>query len=102
MNGGFYSCKRRTTSFGAYKENYPKYRFQFNGKNNLILFEKEIGFVNPRYQKRLDSFLIYSQEYDEIIRGISPRNVKNATLERNATFIKDMAVPRIELGISAL
>ena len=60
MNGAFYESKRVNISPGAFREVHPKYRFQFNGKHNLFLFEKLIGFSNPAYQKK---FEFYNQIY---------------------------------------
>lgn len=80
LKGAFYLCKRMRHSIGAYREVYLKYRVQFNRKNNLLLFENKIGFCNPKYKEKFDNFMKYDSEYIPLNR---------------------MAVPRIELGISA-
>lgn len=56
LNGAFYKSKRVNISPGAYKDLHQKYRFQFNGKDNLFLFDKLIGFSNPGYQNKFDFY----------------------------------------------
>jgi hypothetical protein len=61
LNGSFYLCKR--TPDPRWKKENPRYRFQFNGKDNSILFENLVGFVNPKQQRRFDGFIEYSEKY---------------------------------------
>lgn len=57
MLGHFYTCKRKVRDL-RWKTTQPRYRFQFNGMKNLILFNDLIGFVNPKQKKRFVHFLI--------------------------------------------
>lgn len=67
MEGKFYLCKRKnSTEFGE----TPKYRFQFNGKENLLLFNKKVGFANPKHKEKFMKFLKYSEKYDQNIQGV--------------------------------
>ena len=84
LNGHFYECKRVLDT--SFTRNFPNYRFQFNGKKNLLLFDNLIGFVNPKHKKRFDEFIDYSNRYDFI----------------PFAYRKDMALGRVELPISAL
>lgn len=69
MNGSFYLAKRK--NFNLPYKVHPQYRFQFNGKNNLLLFNKKIGFVNPKHQKKFEEFLSYDKAYDQKIKGVA-------------------------------
>lgn len=75
FKGHFYKCKRKIRDL-RWKNVKDQYRFQFNGKENLLLFEEKIGFINPTYQKKFKTFLEYEAQY----------------------AIEKMAAPRIELG----
>ena len=79
MNGAFYLSKRKNMN-SQYKFQ-QQYRFQFNGKDNLMLFENKISFVNPKHQIKFNNFLSYNQQYDEIIAGIPSQKQKNIRLE---------------------
>ncbi|MCX6750669.1 MAG: hypothetical protein NTZ83_04385, partial [Candidatus Pacearchaeota archaeon] len=68
LNGKCYDCGIDFNS--PWKNPQRKYRFQFNGKKNLLLFNERIGFVNPKHSLKFDNFLKYDKEYDENIRGI--------------------------------
>lgn len=69
MNGSFYEAKRKDAyQFGSLRQKI--YRFQFNGKRNLLLFEELVGFVNPKHNERFRNFLKYNEEYDRNIKGI--------------------------------
>jgi len=58
MGGYFYEAKRVSWN-DQYNRQQP-YRFQFNGVKNLLLFERLIGFVNPKHYKKFLKFLEYS------------------------------------------
>lgn|SRR3989339_102718 len=73
LNGAFYDCKRIDFSNDSYKWCYPHYRVQFNGKNNLLLFENKIGFCNPKYKEKFDNFMKYDSEYIPLNRMAAPR-----------------------------
>ena len=75
MRGGFYSCKRNAQNV-RWKNTQDQFKFQFNGKKNLIIFNDIIGFANPNYLRKYLSFL----EYDNLYSS------------------NKMAAPRIELG----
>jgi hypothetical protein len=69
MNGNFYLAKRK--NLGLNYNNQQQYRFQFNGKDNLLLFEELIGFANPKHQKKFENFLEYDKKYNLSINGVS-------------------------------
>ena len=68
MNGRCYDCGIDFNSH--WKNTQRKYRFQFNGKKNLLLFNENIGFVNPKHIIKFNNFLRYDEEYDTNIKGI--------------------------------
>lgn len=90
MKGSFYDSKRKKFYF---KREFcqKQYRFQFNGKKNLLLFNEKIGFVNPKHQLKFDRYLEYDSKY-------IPLSGDNASKD----FFNEVAVPRIELGTSSL
>jgi hypothetical protein len=47
LEGGLYKMRR---------ESKIVYRLQYNGRQNLLKFEKEIGFINPKHQLKFDEF----------------------------------------------
>ena len=68
MKGHKYDC-----SFVVdirFKTVQRKYKFQFNGVSNLLVFKEQIGFVNPKQQDKFEKFIKYSKAYDLSIRGI--------------------------------
>lgn len=69
LNGSSYEAKRNINN--SWKKVHPPFRFQFNGKNNLLLFEKLIGFVNPKHNQKFFNFLRYDQEYSFLMKGIA-------------------------------
>jgi hypothetical protein len=69
MEGNHYNCGLRGDS--PWKNIQKQYRFQFNGKKNLLLFNEKIGFVNPKHKLKFDNFMRYNEEYDNNIKGIS-------------------------------
>jgi len=74
MKGYFYDSKSKPNP--KWKTFQKQYKFQFNGRENLILFRKLIGFVNPKHQERFENFLDYSKRYDKAIKGIPSQNQK--------------------------
>ncbi|HIJ11134.1 TPA: hypothetical protein HA278_03705 [Candidatus Woesearchaeota archaeon] len=75
MNGYFYDYKFKKVDT-RWKTVRKQYRFQFNGKKNLILFSKLIGFVNPKQREKFERFLNYSREYDKLVERIHVRDQK--------------------------
>ena len=72
LKGHFYECKRVKRYLGNGLKISPRekqFRFQFNGKENLLLFERLIGFVNPKHKKRFDEFIKYDHEYEDLEFG---------------------------------
>lgn len=79
MKGKFYDCKSKPSLH--FKNVQARYKFQFNGKENLLLFEKHIGFVNPKHKDRFSNFLKYSETYDQLIAGVPSCEQKYYRLE---------------------
>jgi hypothetical protein len=73
--GKVYECKRNKID-PRFKIVQKKFRVQINGKENLLLFNKKIGFANPKHKEKFLNFLRYSKEYDKNILGI-PCNKHN-------------------------
>lgn len=69
LNGNSYLAKRKKINSG-FINRYPIYRFQFNGRSNLINFNQIIGFINPKHKEKFSHFLKYSDLYDNSIKGI--------------------------------
>ncbi len=69
-----------------------KYRFQFNGKTNLLLFKELIGFVNPKHNQKFLDFIDYDKRYDALIKGIAPFNQKVIRSPLNLRFTEKMAL----------
>ncbi len=55
LQGHVYKCKRIKQELRWNVQD--KYRFQFNGIDNLILFHEKIGFVNPKHEKKYQNFI---------------------------------------------
>jgi len=70
MKGKFYEAKGKKSNFDK-GFSQKQYRFQFNGKENLLLFNEKIGFVNPKHTLKFNNFLRYDKEYDDNIKGVS-------------------------------
>ena len=85
LKGHFYECKWNKQDL-RWKIVQKRYKFQFNGKNNLILFNDNIGFVNPKHKKRFLEFLKYSKKYDDNIKGIPPSQVAPISKRINSKF----------------
>ena len=84
MKGYFYLSKSKPDP--RWKIVQTKYKFQFNGKQNLILFDNLIGFVNPKHKKRFFDFMKYSEEYDKKIKGVAPFKQKLIREVVNSNF----------------
>lgn len=98
MKGYFYSSKSKPDP--QWKIVRDKYKFQFNGKKNLILFNDIVGFVNPKHKKRFLNFLKYSNEYDKKMGMTLPKEKKVMRKVINSSFYKLVALGRVELPIS--
>ncbi len=86
LKGSYYKSKSKP--YFKWKTCQNKYRFQFNGKDNLLLFEKLIGFINPKQEKKFKQFLEYDKEYDSSIKGVQALNQKLIRDSINTKFIK--------------
>lgn len=100
MKGHFYECKRNKKEF-RWKTQQQKYRFQFNGKENLILFNNIIGFVNPKQKKKFNNFIEYSNKYGDNRSRLQFKKPKAKKENLNTIFIKEMTPGRFELPISS-
>lgn len=56
LEGNTYLCKRKKID-PRFKTVQKKYRFQFNGKNNLIQFNNKIGFINLKHNNKYEFFM---------------------------------------------
>jgi len=83
--GYFYEAKRKKINLRWNSRQQP-YRFQFNGKQNLIMFKNLVGFVNPKHEIRYNKFLKYSDAYDNEIKGISSKKQRALGEEINKIF----------------
>ena len=99
MNGKFYKKTFRLDP--RWKIQQDRYSFQFNGKENLLLFEKLIGFSNPKHNKRFEGFIEYSDDYDTSLEKVRKRISSRKYNEINSNFESLMAPGRFELPISA-
>lgn len=75
MAGHFYKAKRNKIEDKWGKHQQP-YRFQFNGKKNLLLFDELIAFINPKQIDKSSNFLSYSEEYDLLMKGVPTKKQK--------------------------
>jgi hypothetical protein len=75
LHGHKYKCKRVVRD-PRWKVIQDQYRFQFNGKKNLILFNDLIGFVNPKQKKKFIDFLEYDNEYVNVMKNVATRRQK--------------------------
>ena len=98
MNGAFYLAKSKP--YYKFKNVQTRYRFQFNGKQNILIFNNKIGFVNPKMQEKFDGFAKYDQEYDLEICRVPTQKVKFVNGGINKRFEEWMARGRIELPTS--
>jgi len=70
LSGKFYKVKR-VKDTRNFKSIQDQYRFQFNGKKNMVVFREKVGFVNLKHEAKYINFLRYSEEYDLNIKGVS-------------------------------
>ncbi len=68
MNGAYYKSKSKPNP--KWKTFQDRYRFQFNGMKNLLLFKEIIGFINPKQERKFFHFLEYEKEYSFSIKGL--------------------------------
>lgn len=73
FKGGFYKCKRIADKTN-FKNIQEKYRFQFNGLKNLVLFNNLVGFVNFKHQNKFNNFICKRENWEKMAAlGIEPR-----------------------------
>ncbi len=94
LKGAYYKSKSKPDP--RWKTSQEKYRIQFNGKKNLLFFDKLIGFVNPKHKKKFDDFIKYDKEYNSTIKGISSLKQKSLREPINTRFINKMATLGVE------
>ena len=68
MKGSSYKAKRNINN--SWEKRYQLFRFQFNGKKNLLLFKELIGFINPKHNKKFLNFIKYDKRYDVLMKGV--------------------------------
>ncbi len=95
MKGYFYTAKRNKAD-GFSKLRQQPYRFQFNGKGNLLIFKELVGFINPKHHERFVKFLSYDSNYDKAIKGIQTSLHKKIRGQINSRFIRNMAALGVE------
>ena len=100
MHGGFYIQKSKP----FFKNTQQMYRFQFNGVDNLLVFQEKIGFVNSKYYQKFLHFLDYHKKCFELMKHVRSNSseMKKLRIPLNEAFVKNMALGRIELPTSAL
>lgn len=76
LKGKLYECKRKNKNYLA-TIHKTQYRFQFNGKKNLILFKEKIGFINPKHKEKFHNFIRYDKEYENKIKGVPTQKQKS-------------------------
>ncbi len=99
LKGAYYKSKSKPDS--RWKSPQEKYRFQFNGKNNLFLFNGLIGFINPKHKQKFLNFIEYNKNYNFAMKGIAPRKQKDIREKVNLGFKDKMAALRVELRTSS-
>lgn len=78
-------------------------RLQINGRLQTKLFNKLIGFVNPKHLAKFLSIMEYLEEYESRTKGLPESRMRQIYEEMNEIFIvSKMAVRRIELPTSCL
>ena len=98
MNGAFYLAKSKP--YYKWKNVQIRYRFQFNGKRNLLIFNEKVDFVNPKMLEKFNEFTKYDKEYDLEIRTVPTQKVNFVNEGINKRFEERMARGRIELPTS--
>ncbi|PIO08608.1 hypothetical protein COU59_01010 [Candidatus Pacearchaeota archaeon CG10_big_fil_rev_8_21_14_0_10_34_12] len=99
MKGHIYDKKSKPDP--RWKTFQQQYRFQFNGKENLLIFEKLIGFVNPKHHEKFVKFLRYDRQYNKAVHKSHILDYKQIRESINIEFTKKMAAPGVEPGTSA-
>lgn len=69
LNGAYYKSKSKPDP--RWKTTQDKYRFQFNGKKNLLLFNELIGFINPKHKQKFLDFMEYDKSYNLAMKGVA-------------------------------
>ena len=92
LEGAYYLAKSKPNP--KWVNPKDKYRFQFNGKKNLLLFEELVSFINPKHKKKFERFLLYDNEYKIFTKNIAPKNVQFIVKDVNNLFTK-MALGRV-------
>lgn len=90
LSGAYYLGKSRPNP--RWRVVQDQYRFQFNGKKNLLLFSDLIGFVNPKHNFKFDKFLEYDLNYNNLINGVAAKNVKPLIIDINSSFYDSMTL----------
>ena len=98
LRGAYYLAKSKHNPKWLFPQ--EKYRFQFNGKDNLLLFGELVGFVNPKHKRKYEKFLEYNKNYNQAIKNISLANQIIVRTQINSEFVKIMAAPGVEPGTS--
>ena len=93
--GHFYKAKRNKPSWIGLTHQ-TQYRFQFNGKSNLLLFKELIGFVNPKHQQKFLDFINYDSKYDEMVKRNNFSEQRVFREEINSKFVNKMAALGVE------
>jgi hypothetical protein len=84
LSGAYYLCKSKPSP--RWKTSQTKYRFQFNGVENLLSFENLVGFINPKHKRKYVFFLQYSSKYDSSVLGKPLREQIEVRRVINNTF----------------
>ncbi len=64
LYGHFYLCKRNKVDIRW----QDKYRVQFNGIRNLLIYKILIGFVNPKHLRKFIDFQNYLDQYPKKVK----------------------------------
>lgn len=92
LNGAYYLCKARPDP--RWKVVQDQCRFQFNGKNNLLLFNELVGFINPKHKQKFLDFIEYDREYDNAIKGLASKNMYPIRNKINFRFSNQVTLGR--------
>lgn len=99
INSHLYHAKRKQ-SFGFGSSNQD--RVQINGIKNSILFNKIIGLVNPKHNRKFNKILAYYKEYKYQTKGVHSHKVRPIYEKLNKDFEIIMSRERFELSASGL
>lgn len=95
MIGYFYKAKRNKID-DKWGIRQQQYRFQFNGKSNLLLFNELVGFINPKHKQKFLDFIEYDREYNNLMKGVPTSNQKYLRPSLNESFKNKMATLGVE------